>query len=97
MPRSKPDEVFPCPNCGSDWPTSRKVCRSCGYSDEYAASDDGFLPEDPNDFDYDDFVAREFPEHAAADSPAARRDSWTRWVVLAIVASFVLGLWMGLG
>ncbi|MEZ6060947.1 MAG: hypothetical protein R3C19_11345 [Planctomycetaceae bacterium] len=42
-------------------------------------------------------MAREFPDHGNRSTTPARRQTWIRWVVLVLVASFVLGLWMGLG
>ena len=57
-----PDE---CPNCGADVPPKAKACPECGACEDTGwAEDAGYesthLEED--EFDYDDFVAREFGE-----------------------------------
>jgi len=57
-----PDE---CPNCGADVPPKAKACPECGACEDTGwAEDAGYesthLEED--EFDYDDFVAREFEE-----------------------------------
>ena len=57
-----PDE---CPNCGADVPPKAKACPECGACEDTGwAEDAGYesthLEED--EFDYDDFVAREFDE-----------------------------------
>lgn len=72
-----------------------RMCRECGATDECGWNDpesaDSFDPFDSgiasDDFDYDEFVAREFPaESTAKVSP------WLGIVILAILASFVLTL-----
>ncbi len=73
-------------------PSNATVCRECGFSDDYVESGDDYDPLDADDFDYDDFVAREFPQHSETGSPASRRQMWMRLIILAIVASFVLSL-----
>ena len=54
-----------CPNCGADVPRKAKACPACGSCDdtgwgEEAAYESTHHEED--EFDYDDFVAREFGE-----------------------------------
>lgn len=54
-----------CPNCGADVSPNAKACPECGADSETgwsesAATDGLGLPD--NEFDYDDFVAREFGE-----------------------------------
>lgn len=82
----------PCPHCGHPLPESARSCRHCGYSEEYsdAAGDDGLGLDD--EFDYDAFVAREFPDSADPETAAVRRQAWIRLVVAAVVASFVLSI-----
>lgn len=92
MPATKLNDWSPCPHCGSDLPSNARVCRECGFSDDYVDSGDDDNAYAADDFDYDDFVAREFPQHSDPDSPASQRQMWIRLVILAIVASFVLSL-----
>lgn len=54
-----------CPNCGADVPRNAKACPECGSCEETGWSEEAAtsgldLPSD--DFDYEDFVAREFGE-----------------------------------
>jgi hypothetical protein len=91
MPATEPNDWSPCPHCGFDLPPNARVCRECGFSDDYVDSGDSYDPHD-DDFDYDDFVARAFPQHGEADSPASGRQMWIRMIILAIIGSFVLSL-----
>ncbi len=83
------DDYFVCPHCGSDVPTGAASCRECGASDESGWDDDdgiagafseAYAPD--TDFDYDEFINREFPEHA---EPSAESQS-TRWFAGLVVA-----------
>jgi hypothetical protein len=59
-----PPEI--CPNCGADVPRNAKACPGCGADENAGWADDAQqataadlgLPEE--DFDYNDFVKREF-------------------------------------
>ena len=98
--RGQGRESFTCPNCGATVPAGAKFCRECGASDESGWNEDesswaedtasGYGPDD--DFDYDDFVAREFPDH----SPRLSRQRWKRWalIVLVVIVSVALLAWM---
>ena len=84
-PRTAPEV---CPVCGEDVPAGAAACPGCGadsnpgWNEEATAHDGLDLPDD--EFDYDEFVKREF-----ADPPAARN----RWKTRAALA---LGLLAGL-
>ncbi len=77
-----------CPNCGADVPRNARACPECG-SDENTGWSDGAhtqslgLPDDQ--FDYDEFVAREF--HKPKRSP--KKLLWTI-VAIGLVLGFVL-------
>lgn len=79
-----------CPHCGAEVPPRAKACPQCG-SDETtgwseAARSDGLDLPDEN-FNYDEFVEREFPGAA----PKPRGISWLWWVVaLALLVAFAL-------
>lgn len=83
------DDYFVCPHCGSDVPTGAAFCRECGASDTSGweedcgtvdAFPDAYAPD--TDFDYDEFISREFPDHA---EPTSGRQA-TRWFTGLIVA-----------
>ena len=83
-----------CPNCGADVPRNAKACPECGSDEktgwsERAAGDNLGLPDD--EFDYDDFVKREFGEKKPM--PHGIAGYW--WLVavgllLALVLPFIL-------
>jgi hypothetical protein len=102
MERNQSDDEygFDCPHCGAQLPADAKFCRQCGASDdsgwneedELAPGDLGIGYEGEDDFDYDDFVAREFPQHAEA-----RRRPAAGWFVAGValllcIALVLLGL-----
>lgn len=91
MPHSQYD-TFPCPFCGADVREGAKVCRSCGATDDCGWNEDNSDDGSDDDFDYNDFVAREFPDHPQTASPAAAAPLWMRLVILAILISFLLTL-----
>ena len=88
----KPPEI--CPQCGVEVPREARACPECGSDYRTGWSDDATadrldLPRE--DFDYDDFVAREFEGR----QPRRRGPHSLWWLVAAIlvllfVASFVL-------
>ena len=76
-----PDE---CPNCGADLPAKARACTECGacpdtgWADE-AQHESTHLPGE--EFDYDDFVQREFGE---GGRPAGKRMHWV-WIGVAVL------------
>ena len=98
----KAHEFFRCPNCGADVPESAKFCRQCGASDDsgWGENDDswssdgvgsGYSPDD--DFDYDEYIAREFPDQAGP-RPGHGVKRWAMAVLVAIVvAAFLAMVW----
>lgn len=90
-----PPEI--CPNCGVAVPRNAKTCPGCGADEStgwaeearQATAADLGLPEE--DFNYDEFVQREF----AKPSPKPQGIHWFWWVVaigllMAILFTFVL-------
>ena len=64
-----------CPWCGADLPSHADFCRECGASKESGwGEDDGdweaSVPDDG--FEYDEFIAREFPDQASPPLPTSR-------------------------
>ena len=90
-------ETFPCPHCGEAVKVGARICRSCGANDECGWNDDdqfGYSDGEysQDDFDYDDFVANEFPDPTHV-SDAGTRKMWLRLVILALLAAMFLGFW----
>ena len=91
---SNQEDYFLCEHCGAELPADATFCRHCGASDEsgwQTSSDDddgagGYADDD--DFDYEEFVQREFPEHAAAASAIP----WRRVVITAIALALCAAL-----
>ena len=76
-----------CPHCGADVPPKAKRCPECGsdeetgWSDEAEAANLG-LPDE--NFDYDEFVKREF------EGGDKRRGIKWYWFVAAIIVVLIL-------
>ena len=87
------EESFECPHCGADVPVGAKVCRSCGASDDCGWNDieDDSDWSDDDDFDYDRFISREFPE-SQDPAVAVRQNLFLKIMVLAIIASLFIWL-----
>jgi uncharacterized membrane protein YvbJ len=79
-----------CPNCGADVPRRARACPQCGADDQTgwseAAQTSGLdLPDE--EFDYDDFVKREF----GGRKPIPRGIHWFWWLVaLGLVIAFLV-------
>ena len=79
-----------CPNCGAEVPRNARACPECGSDErtgwsDRAASDHLDLPEE--EFDYDEFVKREF----APKKPMPHGIAWYWWVVaIGLLLAFVL-------
>ena len=77
-----PPEI--CPNCGASVPPNARACPHCGsddqtgWSEEARAADLG-LPDE--EFDYDDFVRREF----GGGQPKPRGLRWFWWLIAAVL------------
>ncbi len=77
-----------CPNCGAEVPCGARACPECGADDQTGWSEEARassldLPHE--DFDYGDFVKREFGE----TGPVPRGVPWFWWVVaVALVLAF---------
>ena len=78
-----------CPNCGADVPPNAKACPECGSCEETGwnenAQTDGLDLPDEN-FDYDDFVKREF----GGKDPAPRGLSRFWWIIGLLVLAGML-------
>jgi hypothetical protein len=79
-------DSFLCPNCGAEVRKGKASCPECGSCDETGWSDaategyaDGGYDGD-DDFDYDEFVQREFP--GESDSISTKQWGTTLLIVL---------------
>jgi len=82
-----------CPNCGADIPPNARACPGCGADEQTGWSDaahtDGLdLPDE--DFDYDDFVKREF----GGKGPVPRGIHWFWWIVALGLAAAFIAFWL---
>jgi hypothetical protein len=82
-----------CPVCGADVPRNAKACPECGADENTGWSDEAgaehlSLPDE--NFDYEEFVKREFG--GAKKSPVPHGIHWFWWVIAALlIAAFVWG------
>jgi hypothetical protein len=86
-----PPEI--CPNCGAEVPPHARACPECGADEqtgwsEVARTDGLDLPDE--NFDYDDFVKREFGDK----SPVPRGVHWFWWVIALLVVAAFLAYWL---
>ncbi len=101
--RRPTDDFFPCPHCGADVPAGARFCRQCGASDESGWGEEdrweadfsgGYAPGD--EFDYDEFVRREFPDQAERPAAMSAKAALVTLVVVLVIVSLLLwslGLW----
>ena len=80
-----------CPNCGADVPRGARSCPDCGADDRTGWSDravgDRLGISDPDDFDHDDFVRREW---GGRETDVHRRPAWV-WVVAVLLLLALVG------
>lgn len=82
-----------CPNCGAEVPPKAKACPECGSDEQTGwseAAQSGGLDLPDEEFDYDDFVKREFEDK----SPVPRGIHWFWWVLAILVAALFLVFWL---
>ena len=81
-----------CPVCGGEVPSNSSSCPGCGADEKTGWSDSVHaggldLPED--EFDYPDFVAREF----GGQKPVPRGIHWFWWTIAVLVLIAFVFLW----
>jgi zinc ribbon protein len=82
-----------CPNCGAEVPPNARACPECGSDEQTGWSDAAHtsgldLPDE--EFDYDEFVGREFGK----PEPKPRGVRWVWWVAALILAGTLFLLWL---
>lgn len=93
MPAFKPPGD--CPICGEFVPRGLVSCPACGSCAKSGWSDDAAydgidLPDAPEDFDYDDFVEREFGSGSGGRRRHGLPANFWWWVALALLAIIVI-------
>jgi hypothetical protein len=88
-PQLEPPEI--CPVCGEDVPRGSLACPACGADHNSGwridAGDHDALDLPDDDFDYDDFVRREF---GSALKPAGIKKIWWITAIILLVLSIAL-------
>jgi uncharacterized membrane protein YvbJ len=82
-----------CPNCGAEVPPRAKACPECGSDEQTGWSTEaetGGLDLPEEQFDYDDFVKREF---GGKKSPVPRGLHWFWWLVAVVVVIIFVLFW----
>ena len=83
-----------CPNCGADVPPNARACPECGACDQTGWSENaetGGLGIPEENFDYDEFVKREFGPKRALPYGVP----WYWWAVGFVLAGLLF--WLALG
>jgi hypothetical protein len=81
-----------CPNCGADVPRNARACPECGSDETTGWSDRAAvqgldLPDD--EFNYDEFVQREFDQGAREP----RRNYWIWWLTAVLLLAAFAAMW----
>jgi hypothetical protein len=86
--RKRSDEYFRCPHCGGKVAVGASFCRHCGADEEsgWSAGVEGYAEGRYEvDFDYDEYLTREFPDSARTRSPLG-------WLIVLVVAALCVAL-----
>ena len=82
-----------CPNCGAEVPPHAKACPECGSDEQTGWSErahEGSLDLPEEEFDYEDYVKREFGGSAAIP----RGVHWLWWLAGLLVIAAVVLAWV---
>jgi hypothetical protein len=93
--RNFPEETVPCPHCGEPIAQRATFCRACGASEDSGWDGAGEGPLDvgydtDDEFDYDDFVRREFPDRSAGGSWGFSRPLLITVMILVLCAMLLV-------
>ena len=84
-----------CPNCGAAVPANTAACPECGADEDTGWSEDAHaqglgLPDE--EFDYDEFVEREFGKEKPEVVPTGLH--WFWWVVGVGLLAALIWMWV---
>ena len=94
--KSQDAEYFVCPHCGAEVPAAASFCRHCGASEESGWNESeadlydhnaGYADDD--DFDYNEFITREFADRTS-QSTSHKVTRWLMGIVVAVVCISLL-------
>jgi len=95
--QSQEDDYFVCPHCGADVPVHATFCRECGASDEsgwgggdYDSNVGVSTGCGDNDFDYDEFVSREFPQYGGTANEYRAKQWFVGLIVVVLCVALLL-------
>lgn len=79
----KDADWYACPSCGAEVRVGSRGCPKCTKSTAKKREQEDYLdgvdvPDDPADFDYNDFVRREFGRGSSKIKPAGL--AWKWWI-----------------
>ena len=84
-----------CDHCGADIPPNAAACPECGADEHSGWADHGHqglnLPDE--DFDYDEFISREFGGDKKAVVPKGLH--WFWWIVGLVLVVALIWMWTG--
>jgi hypothetical protein len=98
--RSGRRDTFICPHCGADVPVNAYFCRECGSDAETGWSEDADVWEagipagygSDDDFDYDESVEKDLPEHAMTSPDRESRKCLQRVLIAFLCLSLLYWL-----
>ena len=77
-----------CDHCGEAIPANARRCRTCGADADVGWAEPQFDDYGDDDFDYDGYIQREFPDERSAPI----RQFWINLVLALLALSFILSL-----
>jgi hypothetical protein len=101
QPLKPPNDAdwFACPSCGAEVQVGSRGCSKCSKNTPKSWAEephlDGVsLPDDPDDFDYNDFVNREFGRPSSIKPPHLAWKWWlTAIILLALMITGLISNW----
>lgn len=93
MKKKRASSSFDCPHCGQPVRISAKSCPHCGSDEDTGWADDYESEYEADDFDYDEYIEREFPDRS--DSlVSSRQKKWRTWIIVLLLVSMILSAFM---
>ncbi len=90
MKRKRPS-TFQCPHCGGTVRSTAVACPHCGSDEETGWAEEDAAEYEEDDFDYDDYIQREFPQHSEQPEWSWKK-SWVKIVALLLLLTMLFSL-----